>query len=44
MSNSTEYSKVFEDAEKAVSNIKDEKLKEIAFEKLVIHLFVKWHK
>jgi hypothetical protein len=32
------FTKVFEDAEKAVSGIKNEKLREIAFEKLVSHL------
>jgi hypothetical protein len=32
------FSKVFEDAESAVSGIKNEKLREIAFEKLVNHL------
>lgn len=35
---SKDYSKLFEDAEKAVSGIKNEKFKEIAFEKLVNHL------
>lgn len=34
----SDFSKVFEDAEKAVSGIKNDKLKEIAFEKLVSHL------
>ena len=32
------YGKLFEEAEKSVSNIKNEKLKEIAFEKLITHL------
>lgn len=35
---STNYAKLFEDAEKAVSGIKNEKLKEIAFDKLLNHL------
>jgi hypothetical protein len=35
---SSDFSKVFEDAEKAVAGIKNDKLKEIAFEKLVSHL------
>ena len=34
----TDFSKLFEDAEKAVSGIKNDKLKEIAFDKLVSHL------
>ena len=37
-SDSTHFAKLFEDAEKAVSGIKNEKLKEIAFEKLLNHL------
>lgn len=35
-----EYSKLFEDAEKAVSGIKNEKFREMAFEKLINHLLV----
>ncbi len=35
---SKDYSKLFEDAEKAVSGIKNEKFKEMAFEKLLNHL------
>lgn len=39
MSNdSAQYSKLFEEAEKSVSVIKDEKLRQIAFEKLLTHL------
>jgi hypothetical protein len=37
-SDSTDFTKVFAEAEKAVSGIKNDKLKEIAFEKLVSHL------
>jgi hypothetical protein len=35
---SKDYSKLFEEAEKAVSGIKNEKFKEMAFEKLLNHL------
>ncbi len=35
---STNYAKLFEEAENAVSGIKNEKLKEIAFDKLLNHL------
>lgn len=38
MDTSKEFSKLFEEAEKAVSGIKNERLREIAFEKLVNHL------
>jgi len=37
-SGSPDFSKLFEDAEKSVSVIKDEKLRQIAFDKLVTHL------
>lgn len=35
---STDFSKILEDAEKQVSGVKDDKLREIAFSKLVSHL------
>ncbi|MEO7991365.1 MAG: hypothetical protein ABI663_17570 [Chryseolinea sp.] len=38
MTDPSTFTKVFEDAEKAVAGIKNERLREIAFEKLVNHL------
>jgi len=38
MSETKDYSKLIEQAEKAVSSVKDESLRKIAFEKLVSHL------